>query len=336
MVNVNDDWVCAILDALANIHGDVIVTPSLGKTTDISEEFLADLSVLYDEMEKRNHQLDRLKKCTSSIPYDIVISPETWKRTVDVFFVADKEQDFRPKKLFLLLMRKLLLHTDNLNAALSLFYAHEHLQVDTGRIPNYSTCYKEFNEELSEVIDEITREKCPSGPQLDDLSRRLGFLLLIAPKPTLKQVLLSCLNETTLVPNMTKVLRCLPAFNEYRVYAYSKPARYEPLYVTFFRRLFSSSEEEEYFSLHTEDGMRNAEFLLLELSVTRMQAAGTPEPPILDATVLVEAFIRDHLERQVQVNLLSGLMAKMFTGTSNVFWSIKWKLTDGKSRFVCL
>lgn len=58
------------------------------------------------------------------------------------------------------------------------------------------------------------------------------------------------------------------------MYAYSKPARYEPLYVTFFRRLFSSSEEEEYFSLHTEDGMRNAEFLLLELSVTRMQAAG--------------------------------------------------------------
>lgn len=63
---------------------------------------------------------------------------------------------------------------------------------------------QEYDEVYTNVVNHIPSMNDLSDQVLDKLSRELGFLLLVAPKPTIRLVLLFCLEAGPLVPSVAK------------------------------------------------------------------------------------------------------------------------------------
>lgn len=65
--------------------------------------------------------------------------------------------------------------------------------------------FQPYDEEFTQLANKIPSANDLTDSTLDSLSRELGFLLLIAPKPTIRQVLLFCLDTPPLVPSVARV-----------------------------------------------------------------------------------------------------------------------------------
>ncbi|KAH7723253.1 hypothetical protein AAVH_09270 [Aphelenchoides avenae] len=312
----------------------VLIAEQTLSEEDRLKQYASGIKELFDQMENRKFRLDKLQHFTETIPENFSVDTELWKEATDRLIVASKEVDIRVKKLYLPLLRRLFLRVEDVDEAMRYFLSQEYFKTVNGGVPNYHSLYAEYDEVYTNVVNHIPSMNDLSDQVLDRLSRELGFLLLVAPKPTIRLVLLFCLEAGPLVPSIAKILRRLPAFNEFRVYAWGKPPRNELLYITLFRRLFNTQGEARNIRLDTSDGAQRVEYLLSNLSKTRLKETRPEEPrtvlegPVVDATELVRDFVMDHLLMKIQVKFFSSFLCKIFTQNKTSEWVIRWKQAD--------
>uniref|UniRef100_A0A915CPL0 L-Fucosyltransferase n=1 Tax=Ditylenchus dipsaci TaxID=166011 RepID=A0A915CPL0_9BILA len=227
-------------------------------------------------------------------------------------------------------------HVKDHQAAMTNFYEREALKNQDENAPNFRKYYKHFDTEMTQILNGITDYDsfclASSLEKNNRAVRKLGFLLMIAPQPAIRQVLLICVKSKPLVSSVLWLLGRLQPVFQLRVMPTQFQSKEMELFViTQFRRFLGG---EESIDMVNEQDRSNIEYLLLLLTKTQFKEKEAlaeriiSQHPYFEATELLKDFIADNLTRSFHVDFTLTVLYKMLQSYGGKEWIIQWAKYD--------
>uniref|UniRef100_A0A914CMJ0 Edg1 TPR repeats region domain-containing protein n=1 Tax=Acrobeloides nanus TaxID=290746 RepID=A0A914CMJ0_9BILA len=323
--------------------------PQLSNEPDIQEQltkeaFMNELNKLLTNMEKKKFFFAQMQEVAKKVDPSFQFSMAEYNSVADKMVALTKEVDIRLRENFFPLLRKVFMQCDDYNEAMRYFYNQEAFINTAHHWPDLKICPK-YNEEAANIKIKMGSFDQMNEKILEELSKDLGFLMMIAPLETCLQFLFMCIESTPIIPTITRLFERLPAVREYRIPKYPGSKETDSFYMVIFLRLFN--EHFHKLKLDTTEGRQNFESLIMSFIRTRLKTnrfgSGKEDftvthqnIPNLDATDFTVNWLFEHFARNRETRILLSLLSKLMEHDNNKKYDILWKKPGEETTELCV
>ncbi|KHN80067.1 RNA/RNP complex-1-interacting phosphatase [Toxocara canis] len=199
---------------VAAFIGESVVRSVKGEKEEVPE-FVAACQCVFEKFSKNQYDIDDMVRLagTSSLGIlkeaeQLMLSFSKWLPTIV------NVCDVRVAGAYLELMKKIFMSCEDINGPMRQVYTD--FSQATNELPSFRALYREYNIDFVALMNgmgEHTQFQ-DKHDRLDSVVREFAYLLLVAPKNTIWCILMDCIVNRLIVPNVLKVLRRLPAVLE--------------------------------------------------------------------------------------------------------------------------
>lgn len=322
----------------------------ISKENDHSVSLYSDLLKIIKKVDKNEHceayldvkqTKEVLKQFGERINFEIVIPNEFFKsfyfalpEVLDKFNNPDATSSTISNTYFSLL-RILYFHVQDEKEALSDVYNSEFNKKGYEGIPNHSRFYDDYNREKSELLKSLAVKETNESTLINETARRFGFLFILDPKQTLRDVLSYSVRNKQLVPTILSVLQKNPSLIRLKISNMHCDDETETIQHTLLvhelRRLINDTD-------YSEEVLADVGYLILAFCRSRVKEPEVPggrkivvQQPVLDATIMFKDVLFEQLVRAARPHFIFGILTKMFMHQKERHYFINWELSEAES-----